>query len=158
MVYDMESPALMINAFTLLLPAVQFGKYGSAFTLEELGVVRALPFGMVIALEYLWNNTGNRGLPVKRRCPEVPQSFIRILCDRMDREGKRPLWCKGWEYDLRAGDLVLFHSRDNHFCAPVDEEPLDCRVLNIRPEVLLSAAKESVDFECAPRFTHNVVL
>ena len=28
--------------------------------------------------------------------------------------GKRHLWCKGKEYDVSEGDLLLFNPRDNH--------------------------------------------
>lgn len=71
--------------------------------------------------------------------------------------GKRHLWCKGREYDLIAGDLVLFNPRDNHYCAPVGGALLDYRAVNIKPEVMLAAAAEIVGKEFAPRFTQNVV-
>lgn len=71
--------------------------------------------------------------------------------------GRRHLWCKGREYDLSAGDLVLFNPRDNHFCAPIGEELLDYRAVNIRPEVMLGAAREITGRDCAPRFAQNVV-
>lgn len=71
--------------------------------------------------------------------------------------GKRHLWCKGREYDLRAGDLVLFNPRDNHYCSPIGEELLDYRAVNISPEVMLKAAEEITGKDCVPRFTQNVV-
>lgn len=71
--------------------------------------------------------------------------------------GKRRLWCKGREYNLGTGDLVLFSPRDNHYCAPVGEEPLDYRAVNISPEVMLRAAREITGKDCAPHFTQNVV-
>lgn len=71
--------------------------------------------------------------------------------------GKRHLWCKGQEYDLRAGDLVLFNPRDNHYCSPIGEELLDYRAVNIKPEVMRKAAGEIMGRECAPFFTHNVI-
>lgn len=71
--------------------------------------------------------------------------------------GKRHLWCRGREYDLRAGDLVLFNPRDNHYCSPMGEEPLDYRAVNIKPEVMLKAVQEITGKACAPRFTRNVV-
>lgn len=71
--------------------------------------------------------------------------------------GKRHLWCKGREYDLQAGDLILFNPRDNHYCAPVGGQPLDYRAVNIRPEVMLDAAREIAGKEVSPRFTQNVV-
>lgn len=71
--------------------------------------------------------------------------------------GKRHLWCKGQEYDLRSGDLVLFNPRDNHYCSPVGEELLDYRAVNISPEAMISAAREIMGNDYIPRFTQNVV-
>lgn len=71
--------------------------------------------------------------------------------------GQRHLWCKGREYDLRSGDLVLFNPRDNHFCSPVGGAPLDYRALNIRPEVMRKASKEVIGTDRPPRFRKNAV-
>lgn len=71
--------------------------------------------------------------------------------------GRRHLWCKGREYDLRFGDLILFNPRDNHYCSPVGGELLDYRALNIHPEVMLRAAKEIAGTDYVPCFTQNVV-
>ena len=38
--------------------------------------------------------------------------------------GGRHLWCRGAEYDLSAGDIVLFNPRDNHCCSPLGGEAL----------------------------------
>ena len=71
--------------------------------------------------------------------------------------GKRHLWCKGKEYDTSAGDLILFHPRDNHYCAPVNGELLDYRAVNIKPEVMSRAVKEITGEAYMPYFTENVV-
>lgn len=71
--------------------------------------------------------------------------------------GKRHLWCRDKEYDLRAGDLVLFNPRDNHYCAPIGRELLDYRAVNISSEVMLGAAKEIIGKDCTPHFIQNVV-
>ena len=71
--------------------------------------------------------------------------------------GGRHLWCKNREYDLSAGDLILFNPRDNHFCAPVNGEPLDYRAVNIGVEQMRRAAKEIIGREMEPSFTENVV-
>lgn len=71
--------------------------------------------------------------------------------------GNRHLWCKGREYDLSAGDLILFNPRDNHYCAPVNGELLDYRAVNIEPEVMRAMVKEITGKAYAPRFTENVV-
>lgn len=71
--------------------------------------------------------------------------------------GKRHLWCKGREYQLQSGDLILFNPRDNHYCAPVDGEPLDYRAVNISQEIMLDAVREITGKDSALRFTQNVV-
>lgn len=71
--------------------------------------------------------------------------------------GKRHLWCKGQEYDLSAGDLILFNPRDNHFCAPMNGEVLDYRAVNINSQVMAQAVKEITGKEFTPHFTQNVV-
>lgn len=71
--------------------------------------------------------------------------------------GRRRLWCKGQEYDLSAGDMVLFNPRDNHFCVPINAELLDHRAINISTTVMLQAVKEITGTEYLPHFTHNVV-
>ena len=71
--------------------------------------------------------------------------------------GKRHLWCKGLEYDLTAGDLILFNPRDNHFCAPINGEILDYRAVNINMDVMQSAVREITGKDFVPHFTRNVV-
>lgn len=71
--------------------------------------------------------------------------------------GKRHLWCKGREYDLQAGDLVLFNPRDSHYCAPVGKELLDYRAVNVNPQVMTDAFKEIMEKDYAPHFVQNVV-
>lgn len=71
--------------------------------------------------------------------------------------GKRHLWCKGREYDLTSGDLILFNPRDNHYCAPINGEILDYRAVNIQAEVMTKAVKEITGKKFTPHFTQNVV-
>lgn len=71
--------------------------------------------------------------------------------------GKRHLWCKGQEYDLTAGDLILFNPRDNHYCAPINGEILDYRAVNINLDVMMRVVKEITGKEFVPHFTQNVV-
>ena len=71
--------------------------------------------------------------------------------------GKRHLWSRNKEYDVSAGDLILFNPRDNHYCAPIDGEPLDYRAVNIDPSVMEQAVREITGREFTPRFTQNVV-
>lgn len=71
--------------------------------------------------------------------------------------GKRHLWCKNREYDLTAGDLILFNPRDNHFCAPINGEILDYRAVNIGTDVMARAMKEITGRDYTLHFTENVV-
>lgn len=71
--------------------------------------------------------------------------------------GKRHLCCKGSQYELTAGDLILFNPRDNHFCAPSNGEILDYRAINISEKVMCDAAKEITGRSFTPYFTKNVV-
>jgi AraC-like DNA-binding protein len=71
--------------------------------------------------------------------------------------GKRHLWCRGKDYDLSAGDLILFNPRDNHSCAPLNGDILDYRAVNIKPEVMQNAVKEITGQNYTPYFTQNVV-
>lgn len=71
--------------------------------------------------------------------------------------GKRHLWCRDQEYDLTAGDLILFNPRDNHFCAPLDGEILDYRAVNINPDIMQKAVREITGKDYMPHFTQNVV-
>ena len=73
---------------------------------------------------------------------KFPNHFHEFYVIGFIEGGKRHLWCKGREYDLRAGDLILFNPRDNHYCAPIGGELLDYRAVNISLEVLSRAAKE----------------
>lgn len=71
--------------------------------------------------------------------------------------GRRQLWCKGQTYALKAGDLIIFNPRDNHYCAPIGEEPLDYRALNIPPKRLQEAARELTGRDFLPHFSVNVL-
>jgi AraC-like DNA-binding protein len=71
--------------------------------------------------------------------------------------GKRHLWCKGQEYDVSAGDLLLFNPRDNHYCAPLNGDILDYRAVNISIEVMNKIVKEISTQNYTPYFTQNVV-
>ncbi len=53
--------------------------------------------------------------------------------------------------------MILFNPRDNHYCAPIDGEPLDYRAVNIEPSVMEQAVREITSREFIPRFTQNVV-
>lgn len=70
--------------------------------------------------------------------------------------GKRRLWCKGKEYELHAGDFILFNPRDNHCCAPVGAEALEYRAINVPIEVMRRAAREIAERAYTPHFIQTV--
>ncbi len=88
---------------------------------------------------------------------KFPNHFHEFYVIGFVEGGKRHLWCKGREYDLTAGDLILFNPRDNHYCAPINGELLDYRAVNIQPAVLQRAAREITGDDYVPHFTQNVV-
>lgn len=71
--------------------------------------------------------------------------------------GGRHLWCKGKEYDVSSGDLILFNPKDNHFCAPVNNETLDYRALNIPSEIMEQAVYDIYGETFTPFFQKNVI-
>lgn len=71
--------------------------------------------------------------------------------------GRRRLWCRGQEYDLNQGDLVLFNPRDNHHCSPIDGDILDYRAVNIGPETMQRAVFDITGSSFLPHFGQTVV-
>lgn len=70
--------------------------------------------------------------------------------------GARRLWCKGREYDVSTGDLILFNPRDNHFCMPVNGEILDYRAVNVGADVMARAVRELTGKDFVPYFAQTV--
>lgn len=88
---------------------------------------------------------------------KFPNHFHQYYVIGFVEGGKRRMCCKGREYDLSAGDLILFNPRDNHFCAPVDGEILDYRAVNISPDRMSQAVKDITGRDFTPHFTQNVI-
>lgn len=88
---------------------------------------------------------------------KFPNHFHEFYVIGFVEGGCRHLWCRNREYDLSAGDLVLFNPHDNHYCAPMNGEILDYRAVNINPDIMCRAAAEITGKEFVPRFTVNVV-
>ena len=55
--------------------------------------------------------------------------------------------CRGDEYDMEPGDMLLLNPRDNHTCESRDGQPLDYRCLNIDADVMVRAVKEVIGCE-----------
>ena len=88
---------------------------------------------------------------------KFPNHFHEFYVIGFVEGGSRHLWCKAQEYDLTAGDLILFNPHDNHYCAPLGGEILDYRAVNIPPDVMEKAASEITGKNFIPHFTQNVV-
>ena len=71
--------------------------------------------------------------------------------------GRRHMSCRGREYALAPGDIVLFQPGDVHACAPLGAEPLDYRGINITCEVMGKLSGEAEGKGALPRFFKNVV-
>ncbi|MCQ4637383.1 AraC family transcriptional regulator [Anaerovorax odorimutans] len=71
--------------------------------------------------------------------------------------GRRHLRCRGKEYQLSGGDLVLFNPKDSHQCAPVNGETLEYRALNITEKRMRQAAADITGRDFVPHFGENTV-
>jgi AraC-like DNA-binding protein/mannose-6-phosphate isomerase-like protein (cupin superfamily) len=70
--------------------------------------------------------------------------------------GKRHLSCKNNEYTIGPGDLVLFNPMENHTCEQIDQNTLDYRCINIKPEIMKKAVYEITGKEYLPQFSQPV--
>lgn len=71
--------------------------------------------------------------------------------------GERYLSCKGQEYTLAKGNIVLFNPGDNHGCVQSDDSTLEYRGLNISKAVMLELVEEISGKQMLPRFSRNVI-
>ena len=72
-------------------------------------------------------------------------------------KGQRHLSCKGKEYIIEPGDLLIFNPHDNHTCEQIDGQTLDYRCLNIAVETMQKAALEITGKNFLPSFTEQVI-
>lgn len=71
--------------------------------------------------------------------------------------GQRFLVCKGEEYIINPGDLLLFNPLDTHSCEQIDGKTLDYRCINVKPEVMKKAVLEVTGHENLPYFKQSVL-
>ena len=71
--------------------------------------------------------------------------------------GERRLSCRGEEFTLRAGDLLLLNPGDSHACEQCGGETLDYRSLTITQSVMRSLSDEITGTDPLPRFSPNVL-
>ncbi len=71
--------------------------------------------------------------------------------------GERMLSCRGKEYTIREGSILLFHPGDSHACVQSDGGTLDYRGINIAKENMLDLAEEITGKRELPGFSENVI-
>ena len=72
-------------------------------------------------------------------------------------QGERMLSCKGQEYLLHPGDILLFNPGDNHACTQSDDDVFAFNGLNLPRETMLDLAAEVTGSRALPGFGQNVL-
>lgn len=86
-----------------------------------------------------------------------PNHFHEYYVIGFIEEGERCLSCRGREYTVRRGDVLLFNPGDNHACVQSDGGTLDYRGVNISREIMLGLAEEVTGKRELPGFSANVI-
>jgi len=87
---------------------------------------------------------------------KFPNHFHEYYVIGFIESGRRHLSCKNQEYTIGTGDLVLFNPMDNHTCEQIDDNTLDYRCINIKPEIMKKAVLEVTGKEYLPQFSQPV--
>ena len=88
---------------------------------------------------------------------KFPNHFHEYYVLGFVENGRRFLTCKNNEYNINAGDLLMFNPLDNHACEQIDDNALDWRCLNIEKEVMRRITEKITGEDYLPVFTQNVV-
>ena len=87
---------------------------------------------------------------------KFPNHFHECYVIGFIEKGDRHLSCRGNEYDMEPGDMLLLNPRDNHTCQSRDGKPLDYRCLNIDAKIMKKAVKEVTGRDYLPSFIKPV--
>lgn len=87
---------------------------------------------------------------------KFPNHFHEYYVIGFIESGKRRLSCNGTEYVIETGDIIFFNPLQNHACEAIDNEKLDYRCLNIKPEVMRRVTKEITGQDYLPSFVSPV--
>ncbi|WP_226528750.1 AraC family transcriptional regulator [Metabacillus niabensis] len=87
---------------------------------------------------------------------KFPNHFHEYYVIGFIESGQRHLSCKNKEYVIGTGDIIFFNPLDNHACESIDNETLDYRCLNIKPEIMRKVAKEITGEDYLPSFASPV--
>ncbi|WP_455542960.1 helix-turn-helix domain-containing protein [Intestinibacter sp.] len=71
-----------------------------------------------------------------------PNHFHEYYVIGFVENGERQLSCKGKEYTISNGSIILFNPNDNHACSQHDDGTLDYRGLNISKATMLNLIEE----------------
>ncbi|MBP2098089.1 AraC family transcriptional regulator [Enterococcus rivorum] len=91
---------------------------------------------------------------IKQKFPNHFHEYYVIGCIE---QGARKLHCKGQEYTLLPGDLILLNPYDNHECLQLDSCPLVYRNIHIEIEVMATIMEDHFNSSVLPLFHTNVV-
>ena len=72
---------------------------------------------------------------------KFPNHFHPYYVIGLIEQGERRLFCGQMEWIVGPGDLLLFQPLASHACEAVDDQSLDYRCLNIKPEVMDRTAR-----------------
>ncbi len=86
-----------------------------------------------------------------------PNHFHEYYVIGFVENGERRLTCKGREYWIRKGDILLFNPGDNHACVQAGGGTLDYCGFNIRKAVMLDLAEEITGRRSLPVFFPTVI-
>ncbi|MFE6167246.1 AraC family ligand binding domain-containing protein [Viridibacillus arvi] len=88
---------------------------------------------------------------------KFPAHFHEYYVIGFIEEGQRYLVCKGKEYVINPGDLLLFNPYDTHSCEQIDGKTLDYRCINVKPEIMKKVMLGINGNEILPCFKQNVL-
>ena len=71
--------------------------------------------------------------------------------------GARQVVCRGDEWVLKAGDVIVFNPGDGHGCVESDGKAMDYRGLNISQERMRELVGQATGARELPRFRENVI-
>ncbi|MGN7284384.1 AraC family transcriptional regulator [Shouchella clausii] len=87
---------------------------------------------------------------------KFPNHFHEYYVIGYIESGQRRLSCKNSDYLIGTGDVIFFNPLDNHACESVDNQTLDYRCLNIKPEIMRKVTKEITGQDYLPSFSSPV--
>lgn len=89
---------------------------------------------------------------------KFPQHFHEYyVLGFVEKSGLRHMCYDNVDYYITAGDVLLFNPCVPHNCEPMDNDLLDLRCLNIKPEIMSQFMQELTGSEEVPLFASPVL-